>query len=156
MSQRKIKLNFHGNSAGTHPQAWREPYGRGPGEFGVGYYQELARIAERGLFDAFFFADVLGLSEGRQRLPMFDPLVILTAIAAVTERIGLVGSASTTFRAAGSRLPAIARLQVMEAGNREPSSSPNAITSIAKEQRLPLSCSAATASMPSMIPSGPS
>lgn len=97
MSQRKIKLNFHGNSAGTHPQAWQEPYGRRSGEFGFGYYQELARIAERGLFDAFFFADILGLSEGRQRQPMFDPLVILAAVATVTERIGLVGSASTTF-----------------------------------------------------------
>ena len=97
MAQKKIKLNFHANSAGTHDQAWREPYGARDGEFGVEYYLELARIAERGLFDGFFLADTVGLYGGRRRQPVFDPLVILTAISTVTERIGLVGSASTTF-----------------------------------------------------------
>jgi FMN-dependent oxidoreductase (nitrilotriacetate monooxygenase family) len=97
MAKKKIKLNFHANSAGTHDQAWREPYGNRDGEFGVGYYLELARIAERGLFDGFFLADTVGLYGGRRRQPVFDPLVILTAISTVTERIGLVGSASTTF-----------------------------------------------------------
>ena len=97
MAKKKIKLNFHANSAGTHDQAWREPWGARDGEFGVGYYQELASIAERGLFDGFFLADTVGLYGGRRRQPVFDPLVILTAIAAVTERIGLVGSASTAF-----------------------------------------------------------
>lgn len=97
MANKKIKLNFHANSAGTHDQAWREPYGARDGEFGIEYYQELARIAERGLFDGFFLADTVGLYGGRRRQPVFDPLVILTAISTVTERIGLVGSASTTF-----------------------------------------------------------
>jgi FMN-dependent oxidoreductase (nitrilotriacetate monooxygenase family) len=97
MAQKKIKLNFHANSAGTHDQAWREPWGARDGEFGIGYYQELARIAERGLFDGFFLADTVGLYGGRRRQPVFDPLVILAALATVTERIGLVGSASTTF-----------------------------------------------------------
>lgn len=97
MVKKKIKLNFHANSAGTHDQAWRVPYGARDGEFGIEYYQELARIAERGLFDAVFLADTVGLYGGRRRQPVFDPLVILTAISAVTERIGLAGSASTTF-----------------------------------------------------------
>jgi FMN-dependent oxidoreductase (nitrilotriacetate monooxygenase family) len=97
MSRRKIKLNFHANSAGTHDQAWRPPYGRRDAEFGVEYYQELAQIAEHGLFDGFFLADTVGLYGGQRRQPVFDPLVILTAISTVTERIGLVGSASTTF-----------------------------------------------------------
>lgn len=97
MAQKKIKLNFHANSAGTHDQAWRPPYGARDGEFGIGYYQELARIAERGLFDGIFLADTVGLYSGHRRQPVFDPLVILAAIASITERIGLVGSASTTF-----------------------------------------------------------
>lgn len=97
MTRPKIKLNFHANSAGTHDQAWREPYGARDGQFGIEYYQQLAQIAERGLFDGFFLADTVGLYGGRRRQPVFDPLVILTAISAVTERIGLVGSTSTTF-----------------------------------------------------------
>ena len=94
---RQIRLNFHANSAGTHPLAWRKPYARRDDWFGVGYYQELARIAERGLFDAIFFADMLALQGGARRAPVLDPVVIGTAIAAVTERIGIVASASTTF-----------------------------------------------------------
>ena len=55
MTDRKIKLNFHANSAGTHKGAWRTPYGRTDGEFGIEYYHDLAKIAERGLFDAISF-----------------------------------------------------------------------------------------------------
>lgn len=97
MALRKFKLNFHANSAGTHEDAWRQPYATRPGEFGIGYYQEIAQIAERGLFDAIFFADTVGLYGGRRRKPVFDPAIIIAAITAVTERIGLVASASTTF-----------------------------------------------------------
>ena len=62
----------------------------------VAHYQELARIAERGKLDSVFFAD--GLAAVRQRrhnalgeLRAARPL--LAAIAAVTERIGLIATA---------------------------------------------------------------
>lgn len=97
MPGHQIKLNLHANSAGVHPEAWRPPFGARQGEFGISYYQEIAREAERGLFDAIFFADTVGLYDGRRKKPVLDPTIIVTAIAAVTERIGLVASASTTF-----------------------------------------------------------
>ena len=49
-----------------------------------------------------------------------------------------------------------ARLQAMEAGKREPSSSPKATTSMAKAGALPRSRKPAQASIPSITPSGPS
>jgi FMN-dependent oxidoreductase (nitrilotriacetate monooxygenase family) len=100
MKTRKMKLNFHANSAGVHPEAWREPYSATQNEFGIEYYHEIARISERGLFDAIFFADTVGMHVGRRRPnPIFDPLVIVASISAVTDYIGLVISTSTTFNA---------------------------------------------------------
>jgi FMN-dependent oxidoreductase (nitrilotriacetate monooxygenase family) len=64
----------------------------------------LPRPLERGKFDAFFMADHLALLN----MPMnalkrsatttsFDPLTLLPALAVVTERLGLIATASTTF-----------------------------------------------------------
>jgi FMN-dependent oxidoreductase (nitrilotriacetate monooxygenase family) len=60
---------------------------------------EIARIAERGLFDLLFLGD--GLSAQRNSHPSFtvrmDPLVMLSALAATTSHVGLGGTASTTY-----------------------------------------------------------
>jgi FMN-dependent oxidoreductase (nitrilotriacetate monooxygenase family) len=61
-----------------------------------------AQTAERGLFDAAFFADTPGLEPFRARyFPQlgFDPLELIATIAATTSRIGLVATASTTYSA---------------------------------------------------------
>ena len=62
---------------------------------------DLAQTAERGKFDAFFLADGVAISTPSlaHALPFgsLEPLVLLAAISQVTERIGLIGSASTTF-----------------------------------------------------------
>ena len=97
MSTRRMKLNFHANSAGVHAGAWSPPYSREDGQFGIAFYQDLAKTAERGRFDAVFFADGLALGGEERKRPVCDPIVLTAALAAVTERIGLVSSASTTF-----------------------------------------------------------
>lgn len=60
----------------------------------------LTRRAEDCGFDAVFFADFIGLDrqtiETRATIP-FEPLTVLSAVAARTERIGLIATASTTF-----------------------------------------------------------
>ncbi|MCU1528157.1 MAG: hypothetical protein JWP75_1920 [Frondihabitans sp.] len=61
-----------------------------------------AQTAERGLFDAAFFADSPGLEPFRARyFPQlgFDPLELIAAIAPVTSHIGLIATASTTYSA---------------------------------------------------------
>jgi FMN-dependent oxidoreductase (nitrilotriacetate monooxygenase family) len=66
-------------------------------------FEQFARTAERGKFDYLFLAEGLRLREHRGRIHDLDvvgrpnTLAILAALAAVTERIGLVGTLSSTF-----------------------------------------------------------
>lgn len=64
----------------------------------IRFYERLAQTAERGLFDAIFFAD--GQSAGNPAAgPLWhlEPLTALAAIARATERIGLVATVSASF-----------------------------------------------------------
>lgn len=66
----------------------------------VSYYQMLGQMAERGCFDAVFFADNQSFPAGDDgEMPAFwlDPVVNLTAISQVTTHIGLVSTISSTF-----------------------------------------------------------
>ncbi|MEU1151341.1 NtaA/DmoA family FMN-dependent monooxygenase [Streptomyces sp. NPDC005863] len=66
-------------------------------------FETLARTAERGLFDFFFLAEGLRLREHKGRIHDLDvvgrpeSLTVLTALAAVTERLGLAGTVNATF-----------------------------------------------------------
>jgi FMN-dependent oxidoreductase (nitrilotriacetate monooxygenase family) len=66
-------------------------------------FVQLAKTAERGLFDFFFLAEGLRLREHRGRIHDLDVVgrpdtfTVLAALAAVTERLGLVGTVNTTF-----------------------------------------------------------
>ena len=70
------------------------------------HYVRLAQAAEAAKFDLVFLADGVGtrgddvefLSRtAHSYVAQFEPLTLLSALAAVTERIGLVGTASTSF-----------------------------------------------------------
>ena len=63
------------------------------------YYQELARTAEEAKFDSIFFADGPALADNIRYASRFrlEPFTWMSAIAAVTSRIGLIGTASTTY-----------------------------------------------------------
>ncbi|GAB3200917.1 LLM class flavin-dependent oxidoreductase [Nocardioides hungaricus] len=64
------------------------------------FFRSLARTAERGKLHAVFLADTLtNAEEGTDRpaLGALDPAVVLATMAGVTDRIGLVGTSSTTF-----------------------------------------------------------
>src|ERR1700754_3113541 len=99
MTGRMMRLNFHGNWAGSHLDAWRKDSPDEPASLNLAYYQKIAKTAERGLFDAVFYASGLALHEdpGRPALPGLDPVLLATSLAAVTERIGFVATVSTTF-----------------------------------------------------------
>lgn len=68
-------------------------------------WQELVRIFERGKYDMAFFADLLGAAEEPAddtmrysvQWPVHDPVSLLPFLAAVTSRIGLVATFSTTY-----------------------------------------------------------
>ncbi|HEY4455572.1 MAG TPA: LLM class flavin-dependent oxidoreductase [Pseudonocardiaceae bacterium] len=96
---RQLHLNAFLMGVGHHEAAWRHP-NTDPELVGdVRHFQNLARIAERGRFDSVFLADgvqVWGDVE-HSIAGTFEPLTLLTALATVTERIGLIATASTGF-----------------------------------------------------------
>lgn len=90
---------------GSHPASWLVPGAEDGASNDVGYYQRMARLAEKGLFDLFFIADTPAARTDNLRawsrspvfMNVFDPIVLLAAVAGATQRIGLGATASTSF-----------------------------------------------------------
>ena len=96
---RQIHLNAFLRNVGQHEAAWRRPETNLAGLTDIDHYVELARVAERGLLDAIFFADHPVLKDRTEDRPFdtLDPLTLLAALSASTTHIGLVATASTTY-----------------------------------------------------------
>jgi FMN-dependent oxidoreductase (nitrilotriacetate monooxygenase family) len=96
---RHLHLNAFLMSTGHHEASWRLPESDPLSSTKIEHYQHLARTAERGKLDSIFFADspVLFGEVGRRPAGKLEPTVLLTAIAAVTQKIGLIATASTTY-----------------------------------------------------------
>src|SRR2546427_3607172 len=84
---------------GHHEAAWRLPESDAFAHTDVRHFQNLARIAERGRLDSLFLADSPQLwgTIGRRPAGALEPTVLLTALAGVTEHIGLIATASTSY-----------------------------------------------------------
>ena len=92
---------------GTIGAAWQHPEDESATFTDIGYWKRLARKLEDARFDLLFLADSHGfpaldgellpasVREGRG-VPQADPMPVAAVVAAVTERIGLVVTASTT------------------------------------------------------------
>jgi len=99
MSQRQLHLNVNLLHSGVYASAWRLPDSDPGAFFDVGHYINVAKIAERGKFDAIFLADTPAVTD-RIDLPPFlsmEPTIVLASVAAATSRIGLIATASTTY-----------------------------------------------------------
>jgi FMN-dependent oxidoreductase (nitrilotriacetate monooxygenase family) len=97
--RRQLHLNLFIHGRGHHEAAWRHPLSSPLALTDIRYYQDLAQRAERGLFDSIFLADQLALGEDASQAARtwLEPITVLAAVAAVTERIGLIATASTTY-----------------------------------------------------------
>jgi FMN-dependent oxidoreductase (nitrilotriacetate monooxygenase family) len=95
----QLHLNAFLMTVGHHEAAWRLPESDPFAHVDIEHYRHLARIAERGRLDSLFLADspVLWNSIGRRPAGGLEPTVLLTALAAVTEHVGLIATASTTY-----------------------------------------------------------
>lgn len=91
---------------GHHVAAWRHPSSQADAGIDPAHYRRLARVAEAAKFDLIFLADgvsirgddIDALSRTAIRyVGQFEPLTLLSHLSAVTERIGLVATASTTY-----------------------------------------------------------
>ncbi|MFM1814371.1 MAG: hypothetical protein RLZ98_1066 [Pseudomonadota bacterium] len=96
--KREMKLGMFFAPGGHHMAAWRHPDAY-PAGFDFGSYVKAARTAERACFDMVFVADVFSLSTSRNRTDnfRFEPITLLSALSVATNRIGLVGTATTSF-----------------------------------------------------------
>jgi len=105
MADRKLRLGAFIMATGHHVAAWRHPGSQVDSGVNIDHYIEVAKTAERGLFDQVFVADSPGLwhkgddeSLSRQgRVSYFEPVTLWAALSAVTKHIGFVATASTTY-----------------------------------------------------------
>ena len=103
--RRMMNLGAFVHETGQHVAAWRHP--EAYAESGTVFAQavDVARTAERGKFDLLFLADsaavgVFGTPESRGRMGKvvkFEPITVLSALAAVTTHLGLVATCSSTY-----------------------------------------------------------
>jgi FMN-dependent oxidoreductase (nitrilotriacetate monooxygenase family) len=103
---RQLRLGAFMRPTTIHTGAWRYPGAYPDANFNFGHLKRFVQTLERGCFDAFFMADHLAVLnmpldalKHSHTVTSFEPLTLLPALAAVTERIGLVATASTTFDA---------------------------------------------------------
>jgi FMN-dependent oxidoreductase (nitrilotriacetate monooxygenase family) len=96
--QRQLHFNAFLFGCGHHGAAWRRPESPVEKLGDIALYEGLAQSAERGLFDAVFFADGHSVGDpGPGPRWFLEPLTTLAAMARATSRIGLVSTVSTTF-----------------------------------------------------------
>ena len=97
--KRQLHLNLFIHSRGHHEASWRHPLSSPLALTDIRYYQDLAQRAEAGLFDSIFLADQLALGDDASQAARtwLEPVTVLAAVAAVTTRIGLIATASTTY-----------------------------------------------------------
>lgn len=117
---RQLKLNLTLHAYGFHDAAWRKAPGDPARLYDLEHFVALAATAERGLFDSVFitdslFADPQGLAYGSAG-GLHEPFTLLSALAARTERIGLIGTLSTGFSEPFNAARLIASLDRISAG----------------------------------------
>ena len=103
---RQLHLAAFMRPVSIHTGGWRYPGAYPDANFNFAHLKRFAQRLEAARFDALFMADHLAVlnmpMEALKRshtVTSFEPLTLLAALAAVTERIGLVATASTTFDA---------------------------------------------------------
>jgi len=102
--KRQLRLGAFMRPVTIHTAAWRYPGAYPDANFNFAHLKRFAQTLERGKFDAFFMADHQALLnmpiQALKRsgtVTSFEPLTLLPALAVVTERLGLIATASTTY-----------------------------------------------------------
>jgi long-chain alkane monooxygenase len=107
---KKIHMNAFEMNCVSHIAhgLWKHPDNNRLRYTDLDYWTELAQLLERGLFDALFLADVVGIydvyKQGRDtavseavQVPVNDPFLIVPPMALVTKHLGFAVTFSTTY-----------------------------------------------------------
>jgi FMN-dependent oxidoreductase (nitrilotriacetate monooxygenase family) len=105
VASRKMALALLAQANGLHPAGWIKAGGPTDCAVDIGYYIEMAKLAEQGRFDLFFVADTPAARTEAfgawSRYPAYmnclEPITLLNALATSTRHIGLGGTASASF-----------------------------------------------------------
>lgn len=104
--KRQLRLGAFLPGSGHHVASWRHPEAQADGGLNFQHYKRIAQTAERGKFDMLFLADGVAVRDRGQtpeelgrsgKVVHFEPFTLLSALSAVTERIGLTATVSTTY-----------------------------------------------------------
>ena len=97
--RRELKLGHMIEGAGRTWTDWRHPDAQPSASTDFKFYKQRAQLAEQGKFDFLFIADSLSINEksSPHYLNRFEPLTILSALAAVTDHIGLVATLTVSY-----------------------------------------------------------
>ena len=104
-NRRQMKLGAFIHPTGNHVASWLHPDAQIDAGTNVEHYIALAQTAERGKFDLMFLADALATRDGSlealsrwpQYMAYFEPVTLLSAIAARTHHLGLVATGTTSY-----------------------------------------------------------
>ncbi|MEH2365747.1 LLM class flavin-dependent oxidoreductase [Nostoc sp.] len=101
---KQLKLGAFMRPVSIHTGAWRYPGALPDANFNFPALKRFIQKLEQGKFDAFFMADHLAVLnmpinalKRSHTITSFEPFTLLSALASVTEQIGLVATASTTY-----------------------------------------------------------
>ncbi len=103
-TQRMLNLNAFMRPTTLHTGSWRYPGAYADANFNLARIRQFAERLESACFDSFFMADHLAVMNvsmdalRRSTTPTsFEPFTLLSALAMVTTRLGLIATGSTTF-----------------------------------------------------------
>jgi FMN-dependent oxidoreductase (nitrilotriacetate monooxygenase family) len=105
-TSKQLKLGAFMRPVSIHTGAWRYPGAILDANFNFPALKQFIQKLEQGKFDAFFMADHLAVLnmptnalKRSHTVTSFEPFTLLSALATVTEHIGLIATASTTYDA---------------------------------------------------------
>jgi FMN-dependent oxidoreductase (nitrilotriacetate monooxygenase family) len=98
-SERQLRLGTILHGASGNMSAWRHPAAQADASINFEFVKQTALKAEEGKLDFIFVADGLYINEKSipHFLNRFEPLTVLSALASVTQHLGLVGTLSTSY-----------------------------------------------------------
>src|SRR5258708_33287907 len=119
-----MRLGAFVHETGQHVAAWRHPEAHMGSGVAFAEMVETAQLAERGKFDLLFLADSAAVNltdsadvRGRMgKVVKFEPMTILSALAAVTKNLGLVATSTTTYTEPLTRARQFASLDQISGG----------------------------------------
>ena len=123
MAARQMKLGLFVRPCGHHIASWRHPLCQADAGVNFPHFVEMARTAERGLFDMLFSADSATVWTAAESaidrvhyVAWMEPFTLMSALSGFTEKIGLACTASTSFEQPYSLARKFATLDIISGG----------------------------------------